>query len=170
MTGQLGFEIAPEALNQIEFRRIRRQKEQLEAVGILEPALAQRMALVIPRVIEHHDHRFVGGQLMREVVQKGQEGVCPFARTELEEDLPRSVVNGPKHDTLLVVAGSGNPQRLSPLAPDFCQVGMGVDLAFVEIDQMESLTALQIGSSGLSKAFFSSQLSTCLAAATAAAS
>src|SRR5512146_579139 len=128
------------------------------------------MALVIPRVIEHHDHRVISRERVSEVLQEGHESRFPLVRTELEDDLSRSVVDRPKHDTLLVFSGGGNPHGLPLLAPDFCQVGMGVNLAFVDIDQMESLTAFQIGSSGLSKAFFSSHVSTRLAAATASAS
>ena len=37
VVGQLGVEIAPEALNQVELRRVRWQEERLEAVGVLLP-------------------------------------------------------------------------------------------------------------------------------------
>jgi hypothetical protein len=168
MAGELLFHIPPEALDEIEVRRVGGQKEGLEPGGVPSPHLGERMALVVANVVEDQHNWFVGGQRLGKVVVEGSERGFSFARADLPEDLARGVVDGAKDRALLILAGRRNPQW-SPLAlPDFCQVGVGVDFALVHVDQVKVLTAVQIGSSERSNRFFGSQSSTCLAAATAA--
>ncbi len=168
MAGELLFHIPPETLDEIEVRRVGGQQEGLEPGSVPSPHLAERMALVVADVVEDQHDGVVGGQCLGQVVEEGSEGGCSFAGAELPEDLARRVVDGAKDRTFLILAGGGNPQW-SPLAlPDFCQVGVGVDVALVHVDQVKSLTSVQIGSSERSNRFFWSQSSTCLAAATAA--
>jgi hypothetical protein len=97
-----------------------------------------------------------------QLVEEGHEGVFILARVDLVDDAPTRIVQPAEDGALVVVAGGGNPPRLPASPPDFRQRGMSVDLAVVQVDQMES--------SGLSNALFSSQSKTCLAAATASAS
>lgn len=160
MAGELLLHIAPQALDQIELRRIGGQEERLQSVGIAPPDLAQRMALVVADIVEHDNGRFVSWQRPGEVVQERAEGHRSLPWACLPHSLASRVVDRANDDRFLVLAGGGNLQWLSFTPPDLCQVGVGMDFTLVHVDQMES--------SGLSSRFFWSQSSTCLAAATAA--
>jgi hypothetical protein len=164
MTGQLLLHIAPEPLDQIELGRIGGQKERLQTAGVAPPDLAQRMTLVIAHVVEDEHGWCVGGQRLCQVLEEGAEGGLSLARAHLPEHLARRIVDGAKHRELLVLTCRRNPHCLPLAPPDLCQVRVGVDFAFVHVDQMESLSS---GSFGLSSCFFGSQPSTCLAVAIA---
>jgi hypothetical protein len=67
------------------------------------------------------------------------------AFAELVDDLSTSIVERAKDDELAILSSGGNPHGLSLTPPDLCQVRVGVDFAFVHIDQMGSKSS---GSSG----------------------
>jgi hypothetical protein len=117
------------------------------------------MTLVIADVVEDDDDGFIGRQCRSEVVKKGAKGGFPLPRARLPEHLAGRVVDRTKDDRFLVLTCRRNLQWLPFALPDLCQVRVGVDFTFVQVDQMES--------SGRSNCFFGSQSSTCLAAATA---
>jgi hypothetical protein len=105
VTSQLLFQIAPEALDQIELGRVGRQKAGLQAVGVASPDRAQRVALVLADVVEDQHGWFVGGQRLGEVLEEGAKGGFPFARARLPEHLTTGVVHRAEHHRLLVLAG-----------------------------------------------------------------
>ena len=74
MTGQLVLEVAPQALNQVELRRLGGQKERLELVGMGAPPLLHGMALVVARSIEHDQERLVSGEGVGQRVEEGHGG------------------------------------------------------------------------------------------------
>jgi hypothetical protein len=59
MTSELVLEVAPQALNHVELRRIGRQKEWLELVCMGAPPLAHSKTLVIARIVEHDHQRLI---------------------------------------------------------------------------------------------------------------
>ena len=146
VTRQVVFEMTPEAFNQVELRRIGWKEVGLESVAKLTPLVPKRMAFVVAHVIENDHRRFISGQFLGQVIQKRLEGILAFAGGHLKEDAPRSIVHRAKHRAFPVFPRRRNPHRVALLPPDFRQVGVGMDLAFVHIDQMESV--------GVSNAFF----------------
>lgn len=162
MAAQLVLQEAPDALHQIEVRRVRRQPERLAALGVALPAGAQCAALVIADVVEHDHRRHMGRQRRSEVVGKLHGRLLPLARSRPPNHLPRCVVHRAEHRDLAALARRRDAQRLSLTAPDLCQVRIGVDFTFIRIDQTRSF--------GVGSAFFCSHASTCAATATAARS
>lgn len=159
MARQLLFQVAPEALDQIELRRIGGQEEGFQTVGVAPPPRTQRMTLVVTDVVQHDDDRFVGRQRLCQIVKKRAESRFTLPRVRLPEHLAGRVVDGAKDDRFPVLARRRNLQWLPFALPDLCQVRVGVEFALVHVDQMESC--------GLNSCFFGSHSSTCWAAATA---
>lgn len=162
MTGELVLQVAPQALNQVELGRIGGQEEGLKPIGEALPVGAQRMALVVAGIIEHHHCRLTLRQRLGEVVEESCKGRLILAPARLPDQLPTRIIHRPEHGELVILASRWDLQWAPFAPPDLCQVGVGVDLRVVHIDQMES--------SGLSNRFFWSQSRTCLAAATASRS
>src|SRR5262252_10070979 len=102
------------------------------------PPLPQRMALVVPNVVKHDHDSLIGGELVDELVEEGHEGVFAFARAERVADGTAGVVERAEDHELLILACGRDPHCLSLASPDLCQIGMGVDLALVQVDQMGS--------------------------------
>src|SRR5262249_13553940 len=161
VAGQLLLHIAPEALDEVELRGVSRQPEGLEPVSVLLPPSAQGNTLVVARIVEHQDRGFPCRQLLGKVLEEVQERGLAFLLTAVVQDPPTRIVEGTEDHKLAIFPGCRHLHGRAFLAPDFRQVRMGMDFAFVEIDQMES--------PGLSNCFFCNQSNTRRAVATASA-
>ncbi len=93
------------------------------------------------------------------MIEEGDEGLPILMRAELPYDPTRGVVQRPKDGELAIFPGRWDLHWTSSSLPHFCQVGMTVNLALVEVDQPQF--------AGGVTAFFRNQASTCSAAATA---
>jgi len=138
VAGQLSFEVAPQALNQVEWRCVGGQKEWLELLCVGAPPLAHSKTRVIARIVEHDHQRLSGGNCLEELLEEGHEGGFVFAGAQDREELSTGVVQGAEDGALLVGASGRDPHGMAFLAPDLCQMGMGVDLALIHVDQMGS--------------------------------
>ena len=103
------------------------------------------------------------GQLLEE---RHEGGLRPCARSSAQasHQAPARVIQRAKDGALVVVAAAGNPHRLSAPAPDLCQRR---DECGSRIRPRRPNGVVQIGLVRTQQAFFPSQSSTRLAAATA---
>src|SRR5262249_45443309 len=138
----------PQALDQVELRRVCWEKEGLALLGMSAPPLLDGMTLVVARVIEHRHNWLVRRERVGQLVEEGQKGSFILACVDVVDDAPTHGVQRAKDGTFMLVASGGNPHRLPAPPPDLCQRGMSVEFALVHVDQMES--------SGRSSAFFPS--------------
>ena len=161
VTGELLLEEAPDPLDQVEGRRVRRQPEGNDPAVLCRPPRADRRGPMITDVV-HHQHQGVVGPGLGDLIHKRGKGVAALAVVQLPGELPRGVVQRAEDRPPLVFAGGGNPQRPAAALPDLDQVGVGMQIAFIDVDEAKA-------GSGSSPLFWSSA-SACLADATASAS
>lgn len=141
---ELVLEVAPDALDEVQLRRIRREPERSDSIVVVDPPAPRRVALVIADVVEHHDDLAVweGG---REVIEERDEGGPVLLRVNLPDHPAAGVVERSEHGEPPVLTGGGHRQRPAPAPPDLRQPWVAVDLALVQIDEAQAVGCVGVG-------------------------
>src|SRR5215207_6283276 len=158
MAAELSFDVAPDALHQVQLRSVGRQPERTHPVVMRHPPVLGEPTLVVADIVQHDDHGAIR-ECGHEVIEEGDEGFPVLALAELPDDLARGVVERPEDGELAILPSRWDLHRTPSSLPHFCQVGMTVDFALVEVDQTQLAGGIT--------AFFRSHVSTSSAAATA---
>ncbi|HEV2126750.1 MAG TPA: hypothetical protein VGW38_28670 [Chloroflexota bacterium] len=71
---ELVLEVTPDALDQVELRRIGGQPQGADAVAVGHPSAVDHVAVVVADIVKHHDHlplRELGHHLIEEAYEGG---------------------------------------------------------------------------------------------------
>lgn len=137
MTGQLLFDEAPDALDQVELRAIRWEPEHADPLRVCREPRAQRRGLVVGRVIQHQ-HPMVLRPAGRDLLEERGEFDGGGCGSLSGGQHARPILHGSEEGDPLIGSGGRDAGGLTALAPAMDQVGMGMKLAFVEIQEAES--------------------------------
>src|SRR5665811_736932 len=124
------------------------------------PRNGDRRAVITDVV--HHQHQVIIRPRLRNLVEQCGKGIASLPRVHLPGHRAGTIVHGAEDCAALILARRRDDHGLATPLPDLCQVGMGMEVTFIQVDKPES-------SPGRSPLFWSSA-STCLAEATASAS
>src|SRR5215217_1630887 len=116
---------------------------------------------MVADVVEYR-HQILLGPRLGDLLQKGSEARPILVRGCPPHETPGGVVHRDVDGDPLVGPGSCYTHRVSPPLPDLCQVGVGMQVAFIHVNKPKS-------SPGSCPLFWSS-VNTYLADATASAS
>src|SRR5215207_1690585 len=158
MATELDLEVTPDTLHQIQLRSVRWQPERSHPLVMGQPPPLGDLALVIADIVQDHHQRSIG-ECGHQVIKEGDEGFPVLARTDLPDDLTRSVVQRPEDRALPILPCRRDLQPAPSSLPHLCQPGVAVNLALIEEDQTKF--------AGGVSAFFRSQANTTVVAATA---
>lgn len=138
MAGQLRFQEPPDAFNQVELRRIRWEPEHGDSRLVRREPGAKAGSLVVAGIVEDQ-HQSPGRPAGDDLIEERFERRGVDRRPLLGRQDARGIVQCPKHTQSLVGSGGGNAGGTSPSLPAAIQLGMGMNLALVEIHEVDSI-------------------------------
>ena len=134
-----GFQMQPDALDGVEFGRIRRQRYERHVGRHDKPARAMPSGLV-----EHHDGVIVRSKCRREAVQKLLHRVCVGVGQHQGEGIVAARLHG-REDVGEGEALVAKPWRaLAPLPPNVAGAPILADARFILEEQADALVFMRI--------------------------
>lgn len=160
VAGQFALDEAPEPLDAIEVGTVCGQPADADPVGVLRQPAPVCRRLVVGDVVQDQ-HQVVARPAPDQAFQKLLEPDAVAAVGHHRLDLAGAVVEGPEDGDPPVGAGGGDPPGTAPALPALRQVGMAMEGAFIQVQEMVSRSMSPL---------FSSVRKVCLARSTASAS
>ena len=150
------FQVAPEALDDVEFGAVGRKPDDPHVVLVLGQEVQRRPRNMVGGVVEHQDQEAVPLRLQ----QLPQEGVEPggvLAGIDQVMDLAADPVQGAVDAEASVGAGRGHLGPLAAEDPDLGQRGVQVNFTLVEEQEVKAVPRVEhVFLRNAIRAFFSS--------------
>ncbi len=134
VASQFALDEAPDPFNQVELRAIGRQPQDADARRLGGEPRAKLGGLVIGRIVEHQDQMVVRPAFDHAREEDAKVLGVPRGG-QLAEHNARPIVERAERGYAPVGSGGGYAPGFPPSSPGFRQVGMGVKLALVQVEQ-----------------------------------
>lgn len=136
VVGELVLEVAPDARDEVELGGRGGQPQGPDAVAMGDPSAADLVTVVVAAVVEDHDDLGLGERHCQLVPEAHERGAV-LRGAGAPHHPPGGVVQRAEDRELLVLARCRDPQGAATPPPDLRQLGVAMDLAFVQVDEME---------------------------------
>ena len=131
-----GLHMLPEPLDEIEFRTVVRQPEDLQMFFDIFQIARQRPGMVRRALIHHHDDPSAGpSRPTHQLLQEDLHAPSGLTRLHMRDEQPASVAERPKNCLLAVDPGRVNPQLVPTTHPGTRQMRMQMKLRLVLVPQ-----------------------------------
>ncbi len=130
----LGFEMAPVALDEVEFGRIGGVPDRCELIFVVRPEALQRLGGVDRAVVEK-DEEVTSAIAPEQEFQKGHEVRAPLAFGQQDGRFTRVGVEPTEDGHFSVAACRRDERLLTHLRPNSRQAGIEMEFAFVPVDE-----------------------------------